>query len=538
MTITFKEAVVICLVAALFSSAVAPGQQARSRNAPGQSRPTSLTAQSPLAPDRLFALASPAVVKLTIKDEDDREIGIASGFIVEFEKEKYEVRGQPVYRSTMITNYHVIRPAISVDVLFSDGRTGRASQVMGEDESADLAVLSVSSLEEPKRALKLHEGASPRIGTKVYAIGSPKGLSNTLSEGLISGYRERGKHEAWVQITAPISPGSSGGPLFSTEGLVLGVTTAFLSESQNLNFAVPASEVSRLLARPEKPRPIWEGASIRETEKDAFQDAEVPIFVQLLEADSKESRGGQPEQTYEGILEERASAGDQLGLLLKGRELYLAKEYDKAIRMLKRATEASAGEYAYLTHYAQAQAILKVSERVIDFEDAVQPLRRAKELNPDFGPSFYRLSCVYRTLHLYPEMLVAAESLVRLMPRCYDGYQLRGEAWAELGREAAFERDFETACGLRPNDNYLLMAKAGGYVSLDKLQEAVDTYKDVVKLDENYFIAHYNLGNALQKMGKYDEAIKSYQRTLKAAGRDFFDIEGRITECRREMQSP
>ncbi len=153
MTVTFKKAVTICLATAFFPSADVLGQQGKSGDAGIKSQPATLPAQSPLAPDRLFALASPAVVKLTIKDEDDREIGIASGFIVRFEKEKSDIQGQALYRCTIITNYHVIRPAISIDVSFSDGHTGWASRVVAEDESADLAVLLASSFVEPQRAL-------------------------------------------------------------------------------------------------------------------------------------------------------------------------------------------------------------------------------------------------------------------------------------------------------------------------------------------------------------------------------------------------
>lgn len=375
MAVCFTEGVAICLGAALFVGADASGQSGQSGDAQSESHPTTLPAQSPLAPDRLFALASPAVVKLTIKDEDDREIGIASGFIVSFEKKAHDILGQGFYRSRIITNYHVIRPAISIDMSFSDGQCGRALQVIAEDESADLAVLTASSFVEPKRALKLQEKASPPIGTKVYAIGNPQGLSNTLSEGLISGYRQRGKHEPWIQITAPISPGSSGGPLFSAEGSVVGVTTAFLSESQNLNFAVPASEVARLLNLTAKPRPIWEGASIGETEADVFRHAEFSFYFQFWQASPKEVPDDQLEQLFEGFREEQLSAGNQLALLLKGRELYSNQQYDEAIGMLRRATNAEPGEYAYLAHYALAQAIARNTKLVIDFEEAVEPLK-------------------------------------------------------------------------------------------------------------------------------------------------------------------
>ena len=153
MTVTFKNAVVICFAAALHSSAVAPGQQAQSGDAPesetsdfdellqrareivdGPTWLPTLPAQSPLAPDHLFANASPGVVKLTIKDDDDREIGVASGCIVRLE----DVSGLAglaslKYHLTIVTNYHVIRPAISIDVTFSDGSIREVRYVIAEE---------------------------------------------------------------------------------------------------------------------------------------------------------------------------------------------------------------------------------------------------------------------------------------------------------------------------------------------------------------------------------------------------------------------
>lgn len=564
MTVTLKKAVTICLAVALLPCAAALGQQGQSGDDGVKSQPTELPAQSPLTPERLFALASPAVVKLTIKDEDDREIGVASGFIVRFGKGHYLYRegmATPsiggsrgdVYNSTIITNYHVIRPAISIDVSFTGGHSGTVLQVIAEDESADLAVLSVESLVEPKRSLKLRERANPPIGTKVYAIGSPQGLSNTLSEGLISGYRQRGKHEPWVQITAPISPGSSGGPLFSPEGSVIGVTTAFLSEGQNLNFAVPVSEVSRLLPHTEKSRYVWEGASILKTVRGTFIEADTEFYFRFRRAHPEGSfPDGHHRQTFERFREERLSEGDQLALLLKGMKPYHSKQFAEAISMLRRATKADSGEYAYLAHYFLSRAIsnnnrppgsehsdVRSSPRYLRvLETVVEPLKRAKRLNPDFGPTFYRLSYVYLMTGKYPEALVEAETLVRLMPRCYDGYHLRGGAWAGLGREEAFERDFDTAWDLRPNASDVLEAKANGYYVLDKLQEAADTYNDALKLDETSVSAHVSLGGTLQRLGKYEEAIKSYQTALKIIGSDSI-IEEYISQCLTQMmQSP
>ena len=84
-----------------------------------------------------------------------------------------------------------------------------------------------------------------QIGDKVIAIGNPRGLEGSVSEGIISGLRPVDDFKIY-QITAPISPGSSGGPLFDQNGNVIGITTASITDGQNLNFAIPVALIERL----------------------------------------------------------------------------------------------------------------------------------------------------------------------------------------------------------------------------------------------------------------------------------------------------
>jgi S1-C subfamily serine protease len=122
--------------------------------------------------------------------------------------------------------------------------------VITQNAEADLAVIKVDG-KISAQPLELAGNDLPKIGEKVYAIGNPRGFTNTLSDGLVSGHREHNR-KTKIQITAPISPGSSGGPLLRADGKVVGVTSAgFTAGAQNINFAVPASEVKWLLLQSE-----------------------------------------------------------------------------------------------------------------------------------------------------------------------------------------------------------------------------------------------------------------------------------------------
>src|SRR5690606_5438161 len=112
------------------------------------------------------------------------------------------------------------------------------------DNTTDLAVLRASTeLEATPLALS---SSAPDVGSQIFAIGNPQGLERTISEGIISGRRTVRGGEV-LQITAPISPGSSGGPVVDASGAVVGVTVAYLEGGQNLNFAIPTERLLSLL---------------------------------------------------------------------------------------------------------------------------------------------------------------------------------------------------------------------------------------------------------------------------------------------------
>ncbi len=199
---------------------------------------------SSLSAEELFKRASPAVVRVEVKSRRNSESIQGSGFLVTKD-------------GVVTTNFHVIRGGVSARVFFGDSKQSKlVLGVTGIDADADLALLKIEGDSYP--FLQLSGSSVPSIGSKVFAIGSPLGFTNTLSEGLVSGHREIKKHALrLVQTTAPISPGSSGGPLLGSDGNVIGVTTlGSTGEAQNLNLAVPSERLRRLLLAQGSPRQL------------------------------------------------------------------------------------------------------------------------------------------------------------------------------------------------------------------------------------------------------------------------------------------
>jgi S1-C subfamily serine protease len=135
----------------------------------------------------------------------------------------------------VITNRHVIEEGASFKIKHS--AVEWPAQLVRVDADHDLAELSVAGFNAP--SVHVRESSALVVGEKVYAIGAPEGLELTISEGLISGIRDFDKSQV-IQTSAAISPGSSGGGLFDTEGRLVGITTFYLEEGQSLNFALPA----------------------------------------------------------------------------------------------------------------------------------------------------------------------------------------------------------------------------------------------------------------------------------------------------------
>lgn len=177
--------------------------------------------------------ARSAVVHLRTFDADGRPLGDGSGFIIE--------------DGRIATNVHVVEGAARVEVLDDDGRLlGAVDHASSLSASVDLAILPALDAQSPGLSFAL---ADPEVGETAIAIGSPQGLTNTVSEGIVSAVRDIGGRRR-IQITAPISPGSSGGPVLNDQGRVIGVSVSQMQEGQNLNFAVPVLDLIALAGSP------------------------------------------------------------------------------------------------------------------------------------------------------------------------------------------------------------------------------------------------------------------------------------------------
>jgi hypothetical protein len=174
-----------------------------------------------------------SVVLLVMEDTNGQPLSLGSGFLVR--------------DGEIASNLHVVESAASGYAKLVGQKTKYdIESITAVDGERDLVVLKVST--GRSQTLSLGNSDTVQVGEAVYAVGNPQGLEGTFSQGIVSSIREVGSNKL-LQITAPISPGSSGGPVLNANGEVIGVSVATFRGGQNLNFAIPSNYLRTLLAK-------------------------------------------------------------------------------------------------------------------------------------------------------------------------------------------------------------------------------------------------------------------------------------------------
>ena len=181
--------------------------------------------------EEIFALVSPAVIEIRATDMYGMEWQ-GSGFFIDD-------------AGTAVTNFHVMVGAVEATAVLSDGTEVSISGVYDYDKDLDVCLIRV--LTRTNEFINVSDEPA-RTGQTIYAVGSPQGYTSSISSGIVSSESRDIDGVDCIQITAPISPGNSGGPLVNEYGEVLGITAMSRTDGQNLNFAIGIDQIQDLAA--------------------------------------------------------------------------------------------------------------------------------------------------------------------------------------------------------------------------------------------------------------------------------------------------
>jgi tetratricopeptide (TPR) repeat protein len=423
----------------------------------------------------------PSAVAIETFDAKGNLLSRGSGFFISNDK--------------VITNNHVIEKSNRAEIHLVNGKKFAVKGVLAVDGEGDLAVLQVDIPQNLAIPLPI-EKLVPQEGESIVVIGNPYGLEGSVTNGIVSAVREISGYGRIIQITAPISPGSSGSPVVNMRGQVIGVATLQAAEGQSLNFAVPSERISGLKYN------------------------ELKTFASLNVENQKNKRAT-AERFY--------SQG--LGILSRD-------EYTKAIPYFEKATEIDPNYteswyqlgfcYGMLNRHQDA---LKASRQaaklrpewaevyinigassyaLAQFKDALEAYRTALKINPDNADTQYAIGLTFGKMNRADEEILAYKRAIEIRPDHANALEKLGNAYLKQRKFAEAFKAFDTLKIYKPEAKiYNNLGEC--LLEMDKAQDSIESFNHALGVNPDFDKARYNLGRAYLKIGDRELAEMQYQ---------------------------
>ena len=441
-----------------------------------------LTASQALKPADLFARVSPAVCRIDVMDAAYKKRSQGSGFLVSPD-------------GLVVTNHHVIHAGLRGLARFGNDKTYPVSAVLVEDKEKDLAVVQIAGRNLPYFEV-LPRGEEPKVGSRAFAIGTPVGYDNTFTEGLVSGLREQ-ENRSVVQTSAPISSGSSGGPLIDARCRVIGVNTFVQVERsghtivENLNFAVASDEVHEILDKAYKARKTTQVA-----QGDPLDDRAAADFARAYELLGKENM-----LEAAGIVDSLAKKYPKnlQVRLLQGRTNMRMNFMDEALKAFQEASRLDPTNAEPYVGIGLAHMHKKA------YKEAAQALAKAVELNPGDPSAQREYGTVLLKLNRSGEALNALKEAVQLEERDPEAWMQLGEAFMaeKLYKPAAYA--FQKTIGFHPHNAMAFARLAMAYYHCEQYEQAVGAANTAIQMRRDLPEAYYVMGLLLKHSGQKEK---------------------------------
>jgi Tfp pilus assembly protein PilF len=372
---------------------------------------------------KLVKSIQPAVATVVVYDVNRNVANLGTGFFID-------------KTGTLVTNHHVLLGKFSAEIRTADGSTYPIKTVVAENQATDLIKVKVDIPLEKVHWLPV--GAEPPlVAQHVVVVGSPMGLEQSVSDGIVSSVREIPGLGTFYQMSAPISPGSSGSPVVNLEGKVVGVATFQFLQGQNLNFAIAGNSILDLKA--DKP-----GQSLSEwTFKQSNQKSR--LAEEMCRKGFSFSIGGQDQKALEYF--KMATEDDPnsttawygLGYCYAGKNSRTdaIEAYQQAIR----TNPTNEMPHFHLGNYYH---------KIGRYEEAVEKFNQVVSINPEFEAAYFNMGIIYNKAGRLEEARKAFQHVVRLNPQSKTAYYNIGVASTKLGQYEQAAGAYKKAIDIEP----------------------------------------------------------------------------------------
>jgi tetratricopeptide (TPR) repeat protein len=444
---------------------------------------------------KLVKTIQPAVATVVVYDVNSKVANIGTGFFID-------------KTGILITNHHVLLGKFGAEIRTADGSTYPIKTVLAENQATDLVKVRVDIPLEKVQWLSV-SAEPPLVAQHVVVVGSPMGLEQSVSDGIVSSVREIPGLGTFYQMSAPISPGSSGSPVVNLEGKVVGVATFQFLQGQNLNFAIAGNSILDLKA--DTP-----GQSISEwTFKQSNQKSR--LAEQMCRKGFSFSIGGQDQKALEYF--KMATENDPnsttawygLGYCYAGKDFHT-----DAIEAYKQAIRTNPTNE--ISHFHLGNYYFKIDR----YNEAIEAFKQAVLINPEFEAAYFNIGMIYNKVGRIEEAKKAFQNVARLNPQSKTAYYNIGVASTKLGQYEQAAVAYKKAIDIQPAFAEAFFNLGIVYGELGNIQDEMDAYKKAIRVNPDFAPAHYAIGRAYLNQGDKASALDQY-KILKKLDSDIAD---------------
>jgi tetratricopeptide (TPR) repeat protein len=330
-------------------------------------------------------------------------------------------------------------------------------------------------------------------------IGNPFGLEGSVTNGIVSAVRDIPGFGRIIQITAPISPGSSGSPVVNMQGQVIGVATLQITGGQSVNFAIPSERIAQL-GRTAQPDGTSLGDLVAATSRNKRAKA-VEYFRDGLSFLSKDDcqralpyfqKATESDNGYGEAWAQTGFCSEKLG------------RHAEAIEASKKAVSIRPSAESYF-NIGLANYYLK------QYKEAEQAYRQAIKLDPyNAADAYYALGLNYRDWGQFDDEIQAYKNAIRLKPDYTAAYDRLGQRYVQLKKYAEAVDIFKQLAAQKPGDANAQNNLGEAYEAMGRHDEAVEAFRQATRLKPDFGKAYFNLGKTLLTQGNRDGAIEQY----------------------------